>query len=92
MGLELAVIPPLAAAAPEEKVTVCHIPPGNPAGAHVISVSPFALEARLAHGDPLDACAPNADCCDNPCSAEGIRASDCTWGRSSRKSEASIAV
>jgi len=36
-----------------QKVLVCHIPPGNPANAHVISVSPSAVPAHLAHGDCL---------------------------------------
>lgn len=34
------------------KIEVCHVPPGNPENAHVISVSIFALCAHLAHGDP----------------------------------------
>jgi hypothetical protein len=33
------------------KVLLCHVPPGNPAKAHVISVSPSAVPAHLAHGD-----------------------------------------
>ena len=36
------------------KVDVCHIPPGNPANAHVINVSENALAAHIAHGDSLD--------------------------------------
>ena len=35
------------------KVDICHIPPGNPANAHVINVSVNAVPAHLAHGDPL---------------------------------------
>jgi hypothetical protein len=38
------------------KVDVCHIPPGNPANAHVINVSVNAVPAHLAHGDFLGAC------------------------------------
>lgn len=33
------------------KVTICHIPPGNPAAAHTISVGKPALQAHLGHGD-----------------------------------------
>jgi hypothetical protein len=38
------------------KRTVCHIPPGNPANAHSISVGEPAVRAHLAHGDRLGAC------------------------------------
>jgi hypothetical protein len=42
--------------APGQKVTICHIPPGNPANAHEISVSINALPAHLAHGDTIGPC------------------------------------
>ena len=38
------------------KVTICHIPPGNPANAHSITISINALAAHLAHGDSEGAC------------------------------------
>lgn len=38
------------------KVTICHIPPGNPARAHTIRVGGPAVPAHLAHGDVLGAC------------------------------------
>lgn len=38
---------------PEHKVDVCHIPPGNPANAHMINVDQAAVPAHLAHGDTL---------------------------------------
>jgi hypothetical protein len=41
-----------------DKVDVCHIPPGNPANAHVINVSVNAVPAHLAHGDNLGDCGP----------------------------------
>jgi subtilisin-like proprotein convertase family protein len=44
---------------PEEdgKVTICHIPPGNPGGAHTIRVSPSALPAHCGnHGDTCGEC------------------------------------
>lgn len=38
------------------KVTLCHIPPGNPGNAHTIRVSRNAVRAHLAHGDTLGPC------------------------------------
>jgi len=34
-----------------DKVAICHIPPGNPDNAHTITVSQSALAAHLGHGD-----------------------------------------
>jgi hypothetical protein len=39
-----------------KKVTICHVPPGNPANAHTITVSENAVPAHLAHGDYLGQC------------------------------------
>jgi hypothetical protein len=38
------------------KVTLCHIPPGNPENAHTIRVSENAVPAHLANGDTLGEC------------------------------------
>lgn len=38
------------------KVTICHIPPGNPAGMRTIRISPAALKAHLSHGDFIGEC------------------------------------
>ena len=38
------------------KITICHIPPGNPDNAHSITISINALPAHLAHGDSEGAC------------------------------------
>jgi len=38
------------------KVTICHIPPGNPDNAHSITINVNALEAHLAHGDTIGDC------------------------------------
>ncbi|AFE06254.1 putative lipoprotein [Corallococcus coralloides DSM 2259] len=38
------------------RVTICHIPPGNPANAHSITVGLPAVAAHLRHGDTLGAC------------------------------------
>ena len=39
------------ASAGEPQVTICHVPPGNPANAHRITVGESAVSAHLAHGD-----------------------------------------
>ncbi len=39
-----------------EKVTICHIPPGNPGNNHTISVGSPAVGAHLAHGDIDEPC------------------------------------
>ena len=41
---------------PNGKVTLCHIPPGNPANRHTITVGDPAAAAHLAHGDYLGPC------------------------------------
>ncbi len=40
-----------------DKVTICHIPPGNPAAKHTIVVGAPAVRVHLAHGDYLGRCA-----------------------------------
>jgi len=44
-----------------KKVSICHVPPGNPENAHTINVSVSALDAHLAHGDLLGVCEPAPD-------------------------------
>ena len=72
----------------EAKVTVCHIPPGNPDNRHEIEVGAPAVDAHIAHGDFLGSCTPqcsgfgqacatNQDCCQAPgfplfCSFRGL--------------------
>ena len=53
----------------EHKVTVCHIPPGNPANRHEISVDADSLESHLAHGDIEGEC-PDAEQGDVPSKQE----------------------
>ncbi len=43
------------------KVFICHIPPGNPANAQTNCVSPNAVAAHLGHGDYVGPCG-NANC------------------------------
>lgn len=40
----------------QEKVTLCHRPPGNPGNAHEITVGEPAVSAHLGHGDTLGQC------------------------------------
>jgi hypothetical protein len=47
-----------AAFAKGDKVTICHIPPGNPENAHSITISVSALQTHLdQHGDSIGECA-----------------------------------
>ena len=39
-----------------DKVTICHVPPGNPENAHTIRVSENAVQAHLDHGDTKGEC------------------------------------
>lgn len=49
-----------------DKVTVCHIPPSNPANFHDITISEKALQAHLNHGDFLGSCSAHCEAlCDD---------------------------
>jgi hypothetical protein len=61
----MVVLAMMLSAVPAPKITICHIPPGNPANAHAITISVNALPAHLAHGDP-DPALPTVD--GDPCS------------------------
>jgi hypothetical protein len=43
------------------KITICHVPPGNPANRHTIEVSQNALQAHLDHGDYIGSCSGNGE-------------------------------
>jgi hypothetical protein len=61
------------------KVKVCHVPPGNPANFHTITIDDNAVQAHLAHGDLLGSCAAHCDqLCDdgNPCSIDACDANE----------------
>src|SRR5688572_26716129 len=68
---------------PAPKVTICHIPPGNPNNPQTITVGAPAVQAHLAHGDYLGECAnrctiscdDNNRCTDDNCNAT---TGDCT--------------
>ncbi len=38
------------------KVTICHLPPGNPSNQLTLHVDQAAVSAHLAHGDYIGAC------------------------------------
>ena len=40
----------------EKKITICHMPPGNPTNIQEISIGLSALQAHLDHGDVLGGC------------------------------------
>jgi len=64
MVLVSIALPSVIHAEPADKVSICHVPPGNPGNAHTIVVSGNATEAHLAHGDTLGACetGPPSNC------------------------------
>ena len=43
------------------RVTICHVPPGNPSKAHTITIDRAALERHLAHGDFVGECDDDFD-------------------------------
>lgn len=53
-----------------DKITICHIPPGNPGNLQTITISVNALEAHLAHGDHIGGCGDGKlirlECMPNP--------------------------
>ena len=46
----------MAQAAPEPKITICHLPPGNPENIQTITVGESAVQAHLDHGDEFGDC------------------------------------
>src|SRR5688500_3337720 len=40
-----------------DKITICHVPPGNPSGRHTITVGESAWSSHSSHGDHRGACA-----------------------------------
>ena len=48
----------------DDKVMICHIPPGNPSNPRTLIVSEGALQAHLDHGDSLGMC--EGQCDDEP--------------------------
>ena len=42
-----------------DKVTICHIPPGNSENPQTLEISPSALQTHLNHGDSQSKCNPN---------------------------------
>jgi hypothetical protein len=80
-----------ASAGPAPKIQICHVPPGNPANWHTITISEKALKAHLKHGDLPGACGEHCETlCDdaNACTVDACDGSescvyepvDCTDG------------
>ena len=44
-----------------EKITICHIPPGNPENAHAITIDVHAWPAHEAHGDVIGDCSQTSN-------------------------------
>jgi len=45
----------------QDKVCICHRPPGNPANAHTICIGAPAVRAHLRHGDTVGECPVQCD-------------------------------
>lgn len=75
--LAIALVASAEIARADKKVTLCHLPPGNPANPHTISVGEAAVASHLAHGDLLGACTSGcpASCDDgNLCTSDSCGA------------------
>ena len=51
-----------ATGASQEKVLICHKPPGNPGNGQDIWVSPNAVAAHMSHGDMMGSCTATLSC------------------------------
>lgn len=68
----------------ENKVTLCHFPPGNPESPSTLSVAESALDAHLAHGDYVGEC---------PCICPpGVASCICADGKDGIPSPANIST
>jgi len=63
---EIATDPNCSPVAGSHKVTICHIPPGNPPNAHTIDIGEQAVSAHLAHGDYCGPCHGSDGSSSNP--------------------------
>lgn len=52
------------------KITICHIPPGNPDARHTIEIPQKALPAHLAHGDFIGTCGGGTPTASDPAMIE----------------------
>src|SRR5678815_4534756 len=85
-SLSFALLALPAAASAEKRVTVCHLPAGNPGNPQTISVGEAAVHAHLAHGDELGPCVAGCTSgCDdgNLCTSCLLYTSDAADERSS---------
>ena len=65
------------------KVTICHIPPGDPENAQAIVVGEPAMDAHLNHGDTLGDCGNQPSCGDEV--REGTEECDAGSGNGDNK-------
>jgi hypothetical protein len=65
MELQLAKARAAIASSADGKVTICHVPPGNPEGAHEITIGEPAVTAHITqHGDVVGSCCEAlGECC-----------------------------
>ena len=68
------------------KVTVCHVPPGNPDNEQTIEVSEKAVDKHLDHGDYLGECGAEPEF--DTCNAWGYTGVCATWDEFSEYSAA----
>lgn len=59
--LILIFLVPMVTVAQENKVTICHYPPGNTDNPQTITIDESALQAHLGHGDTLGPCTTNQE-------------------------------
>jgi hypothetical protein len=64
VGIFVAIVGAIGLNAGEPKVTICHVPPGNPSNAHTITIGQSAVPAHLANhpGDSLGPCKACVSC------------------------------
>ena len=66
----------LSSAGTNDKVTICHFPPGNPANYQTITIGAAALSAHLAHGDFPGSCANDCRLFGSVCDDENLCTTD----------------
>ncbi len=61
----------------QAKTLICHIPPGNPANAHLLNVADASVNAHLDHGDVVGACPASVGAGAGPIVLQGINFTVC---------------
>lgn len=83
----------------DPKVTICHVPPGNPENAHEITVAQASLKAHFPHGDTLGTCEgepPPPIECSGVCSQLEevccVARIDCEWTLDQRENRICVSI